>query len=373
MVSVKENKLIVKVLIITGSYPPMRCGVGDYSHNLANALATVPGVSVGVLTSSDSVKEGRGDVVEIFPILKGWHLTEALVAVKLIRRWSPDIVHIQYPTQGYGNGFLPYILPIISFFMRKKVVQTWHEIYHRLNIPIIFFKAIIPGGLVVVRPQFVENLHPMLHWALWRKKIKFIPNASSIPKNDLSKHEKNLLKKQYLRKRNRLIVFFGFIYPNKGVELLFKIADPDSDVIVIAGESNEQSDYHQEIMRYASTKPWVGNVTIAGFMPTTDIAALLAVADAIILPFRLGGGAWNTSIHGAVIQGTFVITTSKTRNGYDKKHNMYYAKVDDVQEMKTALDIYAGKRREFSSDVDRDEWQQIAIEHHLLYDAVLNG
>ena len=141
MVSVKENKLIVKVLIITGSYPPMRCGVGDYSHNLANALATVPGVSVGVLTSSDSVKEGRGDVVEIFPILKGWHLTEALVAVKLIRRWSPDIVHIQYPTQGYGNGFLPYILPIISFFMRKKVVQTWHEIYHRLNIPIKIGRA----------------------------------------------------------------------------------------------------------------------------------------------------------------------------------------------------------------------------------------
>jgi len=45
----RKKKLSVKVLIISGSYPPLKCGVGDYSYSLAKALATIQGVSVGVL------------------------------------------------------------------------------------------------------------------------------------------------------------------------------------------------------------------------------------------------------------------------------------------------------------------------------------
>jgi hypothetical protein len=35
--------------------------------------------------------------------------------------------------------------------------------------------------------------------------------------------------------------------------------------------------------------------------------------------------------------------------------------------MRDALDAFAGIRREFSSDVDRDEWEIIANEHRALY------
>ena len=371
MASVAQKKLSVKVLIISGSYPPLKCGVGDYSHCLAKALATIQSVSVGVLTSSVGVKEGSENGIEIFPVIKVWHLTEAPNVIRVIRSWSPDIIHIQYPTQGYSNGLLPNLLPIISFLMRKKTVQTWHDGYRMRDAPMLFLKAIVQGGLVVVRPRFTEFLNPMLRWALWNKKMKFIPNASTIPKSDLTRREKVLLRKRYLGKRSRLVVYFGFIYPHKGVELLFEIADPDSDHIVIAGELNERSDCNHQIMKNVRNRPWLGNVTIAGFLPATDIAALLAVADAVILPFRAGGGEWNTSTHGAVLQGTFVITTSKTKNGYDKKRNVYYAKLDDVEEMKVAFDLYAGRRREPSSDIDRDCWQQIAIEHHSLYSAIL--
>lgn len=363
----------MRVLIVTGSYPPMRCGIGDYSQGLAQVLAITSGNQVGILTSVFATGANKLGGIEMFPVISRWSLSEIVKVIKVIRDWSPDIVHIQYPTQGYGNSYLPWVLPMVSFLMGKKVVQTWHEGYSRRNALWLFLKSIVPGRLVFVRPNFIEeNLHAQLGWAIWGKTPIFIPNASSIPRAELSEHEKIEIKKQYLNGRKRLIVFFGFVYPAKGVELLFEIADPASDQIVIAGEITENDVYPSIIKRLASTGIWQGKTTIAGFLPAADIAALLAVADAVILPFRgRGGGQWNTSIHGTVLNGAFLITTSQTQSGYDKKSNVYYARVDNVQEMRNALVTYAGIRREYHADIDRDEWQRIAGMHSELYASLL--
>lgn len=361
----------MRILLVTGSLPPMRCGVGDYSLNLAKALIAEPELHVGILTSTLAKDAEQIARIEVFPVIKKWSFLEILKIIKNIRNWSPDIVHIQYPTQGYGNSFLPWILPLIAFLMGKKVVQTWHEGYSRRTAPKLFLKSIVPSGLVFVRPQYEENLHPQLRWALRGKRTEFIPNASAIPRIDPGEYEKNGIRGNYLKRQNRLIVFFGFVYPHKGVELLFEIANSEEDQIVIAGEVDESGKYCQEILRRASTAEWLGKVTITGFLHSADIAILLTVADAVILPFRSGGGEWNTSIHGAVLNGTLVITTSLTKSGYDEKCNVYYAKVDDIQEMKSALANYAGIKRKYCSDIDQDEWIGIAKRHHLLYENML--
>jgi glycosyltransferase involved in cell wall biosynthesis len=371
--SAQENRLTMRLLLVTGSYPPMRCGVGDYSHNLAKALAAVSCTRVGVLTSFAAGPDGDKEGISIFPLIKRWSLIELPAIVKAIRSWSPDIVHIQYPTQGYGDGFLPWLLPMVCFLLGKRVVQTWHEAYGRRVAPKLFLQAVIPGGLVLVRSNYRDDLPKVLHWAFWNKRVTFIRNASPFPKLELSNEDAGILKRRYLRARRRLIVFFGFVYPNKGAELLFEIADPASDQIVIAGEVVEGSDYHQKIMLLASEYPWSGKATVTGFLDPTAIAELLAVADAVILPYRSGGGDWNTSIHAAVLQGTFVITTSTARRGYDEKHNVFYAGINDVQEMKSALNAYAGRRRNPDPDIDRDEWTDIANQHRSLYEAVLHG
>ena len=362
------------MLIVTGSFPPMRCGVGDYSQNLAEALVLNHEVHVGILTSISGTGTGTDKVenLEIFPIMKKWGLAEALKVIKIIRHWSPDIIHIQYPTQGYGNGLLPWVLPMISLLMGKKIVQTWHEGYSRRNAPRLFLQSVVPSRLIFVRPQYETNLHPHLRWALWKKKPVFISNASAIPRVKLSEQMKDVIKNQYLKSQKRLIVFFGFVYPHKGVELLFEIADFTLDQIVIAGEVDENGEYFHEIKKRASTEEWLGKVTITGFLPVADVAELLAVADAVILPFRTGGGEWNTSIHGAVLNGAFVITTSLTQRGYDIKRNVFFAKVDSLQEMGLALGSYAGRRREYDADIDVDEWTKIANHHRLLYENLLS-
>lgn len=363
----------VKVLLITGSFPPMKCGVGDYSYHLVNALRTDSRVKIAVLTSGAITGMAfEHSEVEIFPVMDKWTLAEAPKIIGVIRNWMPDIVHIQYPTQGYGNNLLPWLLPAISFLLGKKVVQTWHEGYSRRNAPELLLKSIFPSRLVVVRPEYKKKLHPILRWALWTKKCVFIPNAATIPKADMSEQEKHELRGRYIKGQKRLIVFFGFVYPHKGVDLLFEIADPATDCIVIAGEIGDSGDYSLEIRRRASSQPWFGKVTIAGFLASGEAAKLLAAADAVILPFRTGGGEWNTSLHAAVLQGSFVLTTSPDRNGYEQEHNVYYANVNNVVEMKSALDAHAGTRRAYSADVDKDGWHKIADQHCLLYEDILS-
>ncbi|MCM8797756.1 MAG: glycosyltransferase, partial [Candidatus Omnitrophica bacterium] len=234
-------------------------------------------------------------------------------------------------------------------------------------------KSLVPSMLIFVRPRYSEKvLHPHLRWALWKKKSVFIPNASGIYRACLTDTEKETIKKHYLKKQKRLVVFFGFIYHHKGVELLFEIADPASDQIVIAGEVKDNGYFLRHITNLAYTAPWRDKVTITGFLSTDSLAALLSVADAVILPFRNGAGEWNTSIHAAVLNGAFVITTSLTQRGYDTKHNIYFAKIDDIAEMKSALATYSGTRRDYNAEIDRDEWREIADKHYWLYKEVLS-
>lgn len=370
---IEKNGAGVKLLFITGSFPPMKCGVGDYTYNLTKAITSHPNLRVGILTSNTAFGDQQICGVQIFPLMNRWNLCEATKIIRVIKAWSPDIVHIQYPTQGYGRGLLPDVLPIISFLMGKKVVQTWHESFSWLRAPQLFLKAVVPSGLVVVRSQYRELLHPLLRWALLKKRYTYIPNASSIPRANLEKHEILRLRNQYLKGKQRLVVFFGFIHPQKGVELLFDIADPASDHIVAVGGFDENSGYYREIAERYSSGPWFGNVTLTGFLPENDISELLAAADAVVLPFRNGGGEWNTSIHAATLQGTFVLTTSATINQYDRSLNVYYAKVGDVGEMRSALDLYSGRRRKYNADIDFDQWSVIAEKHHSLYRALLEA
>jgi len=362
----------LRVMLITGSYPPMKCGVGEYTKKLAEALAALPEVSVSVLTDIRAREYSHESNVEVMPLIKAWRIREVFQFLSLLRRWKPDIVHIQYPTQGYyENRLLPWLIPLAAFLLLKKVVQTWHEFYGDPPDLKLLLKAIVPMQLVVVRPQYWEHLHPKLQKILRKEKITFIRNGSTIHQKTLSKPEQADERRKYIKQQKRLIVFFGFVYPHKGTELLFDIADPELDQIVIAGQFGDDAEYHKNIIERASTSTWTGKITFTGFLSPDDAATLMAVADAVILPFRTGGGEWNTSIHGAVLQGAFVLTTSQALNGFDEARNVYYAKIDDVLEMKAALNRYAGKRRGYDPAIDIDEWQQIAAEHYSLYKSIV--
>jgi glycosyltransferase involved in cell wall biosynthesis len=161
------------------------------------------------------------------------------------------------------------------------------------------------------------------------------------------------------------VVFFGFVYPSKGIESLFDIAMPSSDSIVIAGAIKDEA-YGQQLADAARAKGWGDNqLYFTGFLSPQDAADLLSVADAVVLPFVDGGGEWNTSIHSALAQGTLVITTAVTPRGDEAQRNLYTAALSDINAMRSALNQLAGRRvAPLSSD---EQWKEIATAHSTFY------
>jgi len=327
------------------------------------------GVETAILTGVDAhISEGCGGV-SIFPLIRSWRLRDIRQVVRFLRFWKPDIVHVQYPTQGYGRGLLPYIVPLTARILGVRSVQTWHEGFAPRQVFKLLFQLSAGSGKVVVRGNFLDLVHPWLRWLLQRCRLSFIANASAIPRANISRdallHERQLL----LQGQRRLIIFFGFLYPPKGVELLFEIADPLTDHLVIAGPSESDSPYLAKLKLLASSAAWRGKVTFTGFLSPQRAAVLLAAADAAILPFRHGGGHWNTSIHSATHNGCFVITTSTDTAGYDEPSNVFFARPDDLSEMRRALALYCRRRDDFNlpGDEARDQWEGIAEEHYRIY------
>lgn len=381
----------MRVLLITGSFPPMRCGVGDYTHRLAEALALRPNMSVAVLTSRAAASASSNRTFDLFPVMESWAIGEVAMVHQIVESWLPDLVHIQYPTLGYGQQLLPWLLPKFLYRSGNPVVQTWHEIYNpkwlltsRLLYGFIS-KALVPGAVVVVRENFKQETSTLLKWAFRRKTVRFIQNAAALPSIELTPWERKAIRLEYARPNCKVIVFFGFIYPRKRVELLFQIADPAEYHIVIIGDGfreedlknhhssvkNTVAEYHDSIKQLARSECWKGKVTMTGFLPDQVAARVLAAADAIVLPF-LGGGSWNTSLHAAQAQRTFVLTTSQVRRGYDSSVNTYFASEHDLDGMRRALNHYVGKTTA-TPLVNTEAWTGIAEAHINLYQTQLRG
>jgi glycosyltransferase involved in cell wall biosynthesis len=354
----------MRVLLVSGSAPPMRCGVGDYTAALARALGEQGDVTAAILTSVEAVSTAAAGYT-VLPVARGWRVRDAASVTRAISAWKPDVVHVQYPTQGYRGGVLPWVLPTMLTGIGYPVVQTWHEAYRTLraskrNWP----NALLRGTLVVVRPPYLDMISRPYRWLLERtKRLTVIPNGSPLPILDLTDADRMTTRSALVDAGERLLVYFGFAYPSKGVELLFEIADPARDRIVLACDLHAHDPYHRSLRARAEQGPWRGRVHTAGFLAPDALSRLLGSADAVILPFRDGGGSWNTSIHGAAAQGTFVLTTAAEGTGYDATENVYWARPGASGEMRDALSRYAGRRRPAGDDGSPASWRTIAERH----------
>jgi glycosyltransferase involved in cell wall biosynthesis len=364
----------MRVLLVSGSFPPMPCGIGDYTAQLAQALARRPDLAVSVLTDARARPGEHRNGLQVIPVVEGWRAADFWRIRGTLRRWKPDVVHIQYPTRGYGSRLLPKFLPFIARTAGTPVVQTWHEyMFSRFGGRFgALILAIAPGDVVVVRPSFRETMAPLYRWITRRKAIRLIPNASAIPRCVLSEKRRSEVRARFRAGGESILAYFGFVSPHKGVEDLFDIAEPDRHHLVLICDLSASNPDHARILELTASPRWRGRATVTGFLPEIDVAEILSAADAAVFPFRTGAGNWNTSVQAALAQGTFVVATSRTQRGLDERNNVYYAEPRNVPEMRHALHKYLGRRR-VTTDADAGpSWDAIASAHVDCYQAAVS-
>lgn len=355
----------MRVLFIVGAFPPMKCGVGDYAAYLVSGLEKLPGIIPGVLTSVGA-EHCQNPPASFFPAVTAWSFSQAGPKLRaVIETFRPDVIHLQYPAT-YGKVLFPNFIPLLCN-RRIPMVQTWHE--HPIYTQLI--NAIPRDTVVVVDPQYPSEYKPAYRAALRHKSFTNIPVGSSIQRTELSAMDRSAYRIRYHAETSRFVVCFGFARPYKGYELLFNVLDPDKDRLVLVCDLDSDDQYHRLLLRLTESPRWQGKCFVTGFLPSEEVARILAAADAVVLPFTDGTTPRNTSVLAARVQGTFIITTHTALRGYNASEHTYYVAPGSVDGIREALDSYAGMR--FVGEPCVASWDDIAVQHVKLYERVIAG
>ena len=131
----------MRILFVTGEYPPMQGGVGSYTRELCRAICEAePGSEIAVLTSTAAARpdnEGERDNIRVLPAVRAWNWHTGTLTASIAADLRADWVHVQYQTAAFGMH--PAINLAPRGWRRRGLRVAWT--YHDLLVPYLFPKA----------------------------------------------------------------------------------------------------------------------------------------------------------------------------------------------------------------------------------------
>jgi glycosyltransferase involved in cell wall biosynthesis len=265
-----------RVYLISGSAPPDPCGVGDYTAALASAVGKA------------------GFPVEMI-CHRSWGMQGTLNLVRTLRRDSQSLIHIQYPTMGYGYSLGPQL-----FSLCAGEVVTLHEfsaahVVRKLSLIPFTLRA----SRVVVSSEFEKQaLAGRIPWV--RRRLQVIPIGTNLadaiyePDEDLNR-----------------VAYFGLITPSKGLEEFIQLARILRDhsfsgpIAVLGKIPSRHNQYARLLMEVA--RPYFIEWILDRDSET--VSQLLAKSSICYLPFPDGASERRGSLKAACSIGLPCVTT----------------------------------------------------------------
>lgn len=371
--------MINKLLVITGSYPPIRCGVGDYTnvlvHNLAKYIRRID-----VLTSCGAKTENDSNV-NVFPKIKKWSGIDLLKEVHgIVSGNYYDVINIQYPTSEYPKSIANYLLPMLLRVFGKKVVYTMHEysdngvLYKICRIPAILFS----NKIIVVDNHTYEEL--CKQYCLLKKKFVKLHIGSNIPLSSEDTNTSLNIRNQILEnaKEKKIISYFGFVTENKKIELileslyLLKQKNQLLSVFLIIGELDRKNQIANKVIDLIDKYDLHDDVIVTGYVESEKVGYYFQASDAAMLLFENGVSMRNGSFLAAQQEGIPVFTTESEdarKYLYDMK-NVYLIKNNVESVTDAILRIQKEKLERYKKKCVFD-WDTIAKEYVSLYTSLL--
>jgi len=348
----------MKVFLLSGEFPPMQGGMGDYSKELGQALVTL-GVEVHVITSAqgDSAPEG----LRVHPLIRRWGWGCWRPIIHLVRQEQPEVLHIQYQTAAYGMhpavNFLPWRLRLLSDC--PWLVVTFHD----LRVPYLFPKA---GGVrrwvtqsiargcdaLIVTNQ--EDELALRGWGLGAR-VTRIPIGSNITPQPPPGYDREAWRVHWgVGPETKLLGYFGFLSASKGVETLLRalelLVEDGHDVhLLMVGGKVGSSDptniaYAQRMEALIGELGLSQRVHWTGFTPQSEVSANLMAADLCVLPYRDGISFRRGSLLACLAHGCPIVSTRPSRRIPELREgeNVLLAPPDDPATLARRVEDAAG-------------------------------
>jgi glycosyltransferase involved in cell wall biosynthesis len=121
---------MVNIALVSGSAGDTHCGVGDYAYELAQHLALDAEVHLYFDHNHGPARPPfeKLSTLHLHPV-KGFSVFSLSKLTRELRQRNYDIVHVQYPSKGYGTSVGPGFLPqnLAGMKSRSRIVVTLHE------------------------------------------------------------------------------------------------------------------------------------------------------------------------------------------------------------------------------------------------------
>ena len=317
----------MRIAFLTRDFPPIICGVGDYTEQLARA-AVAAGHEVVVLTGEPNGKvsiDGEEPDLRVLPVLAPVRLGLSRVFNE-IRALRPDLVSLQYTPVSFGRfGLAPEaaLLPLLLRGRKIPLATTLHETYlpNPTSVGLRAISAAQAAQLVPIlagSTRVVVNSQAALHrmqtlfpWSAG--KLAFAPNGSSIPRVALGPGEAAEVRRRWGLGEDIVLATFGTMRPDKDmitvVRALARLAARWPVKLLCAGYAGDRGGaaVQAAVQREADALGVGDRVVWTGSLPRSEVSRCLGVADVFILPFLGGPGGNRSSLVPALEHGLPVV------------------------------------------------------------------
>lgn len=350
----------MKVVFLTGEYPPMQGGIADHIAYLARHLAPL-GVEPSILISQRWQQTQTSKVFKTFEVVPpvfaslpnwGWRCWPGVG--NYLKTHRPEVLHIQYQAAAFDLGGWVNWLP---WFLKKRGITTRIvTTFHDLRVPYIFPKAgsfrwksmlalarhsdaVICTNredweqLSIVNCQWsiVNGQSPVSSAPLPLRSepkapygsaplLAFIPLGSNVEPQPPADFERVAWRKKYhADEKTLLLAYFGFLNESKGGEELIEMLallrqqGLDARLLLIGGDVGHADPtnvaYAQKVQALIDRHNLADFVHRTGYTGLPEVSANLLAADAIVMPYRDGVSFRRTTLIAALRHGCPVIST----------------------------------------------------------------
>jgi glycosyltransferase involved in cell wall biosynthesis len=329
----------MRIGIVTGEFPPLHGGVGDYTHALALALAA-HGVEVHVITDARCAGLHPSSFI-LHPFVRRWSFSALFQIRSLARQLKLDWLNVQYQAAAFGLGAPIHFLPNVA---GVRTAVTFHD----LRVPYLFPKAgrwrdwavthlarSAAGAIVTDAADEAELLRRGVGEANdWRSAARFshapvgrgvqrvarIPIGSNIPVQPPAGYDRAQFRSALgVGADDFLLGYFGFLNHSKGGDTLIRalsvLAERKARVklALIGGQAggSDPTDiaFGAEIEKLIARHGLENRIIRSGFISAMEVSAHLLACDAMALPYRDGASLRRGSLMAALAHGCAVIST----------------------------------------------------------------
>ena len=329
MATSKKVKLETKICFVTGTFPPVRCGIGDYTARLVETLAEISSsqnIAISVLTSNQARAQTKLKF-KLAGLVQRWDWANLRQVLRWLACTKPALIHFQYPTALYGRHPAITVLPFLSRVQALVKLQrppvgvlTVHEYstFRSLGKIRIWLMALACQAIVSVNPA---TLHDLRALKILGKKLQYIPLSSNISNTTPLEYTANpseWRQEHGVATDRPVIAYFGYISENKGLHTLLEAVAELKEayqLLLIAEPKAQDPNYQAYFDRLAAQ---IENLNLTqrvhwtGFASDTEVAAYLQSATVAVLPFVDGVSLRRTSLMAALANATPVISTQPT-------------------------------------------------------------